>query len=109
VKSTVERLVRSGARRVAMSAKPTPAHHARSSPSTTPTAAPGRRFSLTYEAALASSFAATGEIGSTATTILQLSTFLEVGHGGDQSGGCGMGGRPDERSRTSQGRERNVP
>ncbi len=53
----------SDARRLATSANPTPADQTSSSPCTTPTAAPGRRFSFTNEAAFASSLSATAVTG----------------------------------------------
>jgi hypothetical protein len=57
-------VVGSGARRSAASASPMPPNHANPSSWITPTAAPGRRFCPTNEAAVASSSSATPSIGS---------------------------------------------
>src|SRR5206468_4669288 len=92
-----------------MSAKPTPADHTSSCPCTTPTAAPGRRCSLTKDAAFASSL---GPMPSpsepTATTILQVDYTTGGGDGCGKSSRCGLGGRPDERQGPGQGRQRYV-
>jgi hypothetical protein len=64
MEATRYRVVGSGARRSAASANPMPPNHANPSSWITPTAAPGRRFCPTNEAAVASSSSATPSTGS---------------------------------------------